>query len=95
MTKTVTTPNGTAPTQAELISYDCELTDTFGGEANYAWVRRATFEAPSNISDLAIVRRGKAALGMTGDRCRVSNYGDSVELRPYGACVVAFITPRY
>ena len=71
--------------------YTCELTDTFGGEANYGWVRQATITAPAGASDRAIVRRAKAALGMTGDRCRTYCHGDLWELRPYGRCVVAFI----
>ncbi len=75
-----------------MATYQAELTDTFGGEANYCWVRRETFTVPDNASDLAIVRAGKAALGLTGVRCRTENYGDSFTLRPYGACVVAFIT---
>lgn len=75
-----------------MATYQAELTDTFGGEANYSWVRRKTFTIPDNASDRAIVRAGKAALGLSGVRCRTENYGDSFTLRPYGACVVAFIT---
>ena len=71
--------------------YSCDLTDTFGGEANYAWVRRASITVPAGASDRAIVRRAKAALGMTGDRCRSYCHGDLWELRPYGVCAVAFI----
>jgi hypothetical protein len=29
------------------MQYDIEMTDTFAGEANYCWVRRATIEAPA------------------------------------------------
>lgn len=28
------------------MAYEVELTDTFGGDANYSWVRRAVIEAP-------------------------------------------------
>lgn len=72
-------------------TYDCELTDTFGGEANYSWVRRATVQADT---DRQLVRRAKAALGLTGVRCRTSSYGDLIELRPCGSATVAFITYR-
>lgn len=73
--------------------YHCELTDTLGGEANYSWVRRETLELSDDLTDRQIIRRAKAALGLTGCRCRTSNYGDSWELRPYGACTVLFIIP--
>ena len=71
-----------------------ELTDTFGGEANYSWVRRGT--APSkegeDFSDLAAVRRVKKELGWQGIRCQVDNYGDEIVLHPAGMCQVCFIT---
>lgn len=69
-----------------------ELTDTFGGEANYAWVKRETFTVPDHTSSRAIVRRAKAALGLTNVRCRTTDLGDSWELRPYGWCAIAFIS---
>ena len=34
-------------TPEQLDTYNVEITDTYGGEANYSWVRRYTFEAPS------------------------------------------------
>lgn len=71
--------------------YSCELTDTIGGDANYAWVRRATITVPAGASNRTIVRRAKAALGMTGDRCRSYCHGYGWELRPFGVCAVAFI----
>jgi hypothetical protein len=74
---------------------DCELTDTFGGEANYSWVHRAEVELPDGATDRAIVRLGKAALGLTGTRCRTFNHGDQWELRPTGSLTVAFLTVRY
>ena len=75
--------------------YHCEYTDTFGGEANYSWVRRATFMIPDTASDLAIVRRAKRALGLQGLRCARSDMGEIIELRPYRECTVIFITPDY
>jgi hypothetical protein len=68
-----------------------EVTDTFGGEANYCWVRRGTTRANS--------RRGKiqAAKQVAGWDCRVKvyEYGDMMEIRPVetaGMCQVAFVT---
>ena len=75
--------------------FDCEITDTFGGEANYSWVRRETITLPDSASDRTIVRRAKAALGLTGCRCRTFSMGEGWELRPIGLLQVVFILPRY
>jgi len=75
------------------LQWDLELTDTFGGQANYSWVRRETLQLPAGASRLRIIRAAKAALGLTGTPCRTFDHGDSYELRPYGSCTVAFITP--
>ena len=77
-----------------LSTFDAELTDTYGGEANYSWVRRASFQAPRDASDTTLVRMGKAALQMTGQRCTRSTYGDTIQLDVVGACMRAFITYR-
>jgi len=68
-----------------------EMTDTFGGEANYAWVRRGVVELKEGASDLALVRAVKRALGLEGVRCTRRECGGIIELRPVGACVVVFI----
>lgn len=65
-----------------------EYTDTFGGEANYCWVRRAYIKG--NPSDRAIVRRAKAWAGMTGLRCDTSTHGDMLEIRPRNVCQIIF-----
>lgn len=73
---------------------DCEYTDTFGGEANYCWVRRAELEIPDGVSDLALVRRAKAVLGLTGVRGRMFDHGEMWEFRPRNSGTVAFFTFR-
>lgn len=74
------------------MQYDVEYTDTFGGEANYSWVRRATFEAPDTASQLMLVRRAKKALGLTNLNGETTYHGDFIEFRPYKTCSVVFIT---
>ncbi len=68
--------------------YRIEVTDTFGGEANYAWARRHDFTAKS---DLAAVRKAKNLAGWTGIRCEREDYGDQIVLRPRGLCQIMFI----
>lgn len=73
-----------------------EYTDTFGGEANYSWVRRESFEMPDAASDLAVMRRAKLAAGLSGCRGKRDSYnGDTLEFRPYGSCTVMFVTAQY
>ena len=70
-----------------------EVTDTFGGEANYSWVKRGKVECKpgEDYSDLAAVRRAKRSAGWENIRCKTENYGDMIVLRPYGMCAVMFI----
>jgi hypothetical protein len=77
------------------MKFQVELTDTFAGQANYSWVRRAEFSLPDSATDRAIVSRAKAELGLTGVRCRRTDLGETMELRPCGSCTVAFISPVY
>ena len=79
----------------ETFKLDCEYTDTFGDEANYSWVRRATIELPCGVSNRELVRKAKAALNITGLKCNTRNYGDMWTLKPYGMCTVAHLTVQY
>lgn len=79
----------------ETFKIECEYTDTFGGDANYSWVRRAVIELPQDASERTIAHRIKKALGISGVRCKTYSHGDSWEYRPYGMCTVAFGTVQY
>ena len=70
--------------------YDITLTDTFGGEANFSWVRRAQVSATTRRG---LMRAAKAAVGLTGSKGRTDDYGDTLDFRPYGACLVMFVVP--
>lgn len=87
--------------------YQLEITDTFGGEANYSWLRRHSLTMPdlthygydgsqgyakANKSyRRQLVKKAKALAGWTGLRCEVTDFGDTIEIRPRGACLVAFV----
>ncbi len=93
-----------------MLKFDVEYTDTFGGEANYCWVKRATVTVPElthygytgstdgsyRKADKAqtreLMRRAKAAIGLTGVRGVTSQFGEGQEFRPYGMCTVMFVT---
>ena len=90
------------------MTYAVELTDTFGGEANYCWVRRARVTMPelthygydggtnyakaNRTYQRELMKRAKVAVGMTGARGVTTSYGDGYEFRPYGVCAVLFVT---
>ena len=69
-----------------------EVTDTYGGEANYSWVNRKSVWMEENASDLAIIRKVKNVLGLSGHRCRVTNFGDEFHIDPQGQCIRIFVT---
>lgn len=69
-----------------------EYTDTFGGEANYTWVKRGEFQEGHSTPDALIVKKVKALVGLTGVTCKRIHHGDMIELRPYGSATVLFIT---
>jgi hypothetical protein len=87
--------------------YDVEYTDTFGGVANYCWVKRASITAPEwtafkdwdgngrrepKAYQRAVMRRAKAAMGLSGVRGVTVSLGDGYEFRPYGMATVLFVT---
>ena len=90
--------------------YDIEMTDLYCGDANYSWVRRDTVTMPelthygydgstnyaqaNKVFNRELMKRAKAAMGMTGVRGVTSPYGDGLEFRPYGNERVIFITYR-
>ena len=87
-----------------MTTLNVEYTDTFGGEANYSWVRRARICVPEWNGDgqresagyqRMVMRRAKAAMGLTGVRGTRAFYGDVLDFRPYRSCTVMFVTADY
>lgn len=88
--------------------YQAEYTDTLDGEANYCWVRRETVTMPelthygydggtnyamaNKVYQRELMKRAKAAVGLTGVRGTTCNHGDMIEFRPYRSATVLFIT---
>lgn len=95
------------------MKFNVEYTDTFGGEANYSWARRAavtmpdithygysgsadgTYAKANKTYERQLMRKAKAATGLTGVRGKRADIGDMIEFRPYGSATVLFITPEY
>lgn len=89
--------------------FNVEYTDTFGGEANYSWVQRAIVDMPelthygydggtnyvkaNRVFDRELMRKAKAAVGLTGVRGERADSGDTLEFRPYRSATVMFVSP--
>lgn len=87
-----TTATGARKRVTPTMKLNIEVTDTFGMEANYSWVKRYNIDIPETTSRGSVVRRVKKHIGWTGVRCVVADYGDMIEIRPQGVCQVCFVT---
>ncbi len=70
-----------------MAHYFIEVTDTFGGQANYSWLEKYCVEA----TEATVVRRAKREIGWTNVRCDREDCGDYIKLTPRNSCQVAFI----
>lgn len=73
------------------MAYQIEVTDTFGGEANYCWVNRYKLDK-EYPTDLKLIRAAKRKAGWTGHPCTTTKMGDDITVRPHGVCQIMFIT---
>jgi hypothetical protein len=82
--------------------YRWEFTDTFGGEANYCWVRRGIIRCEHRRSDgdqyspeawrkrrARVAKAARREAGLTGERSSRSDYGDMI--RYDQGCTVLFV----
>ena len=76
------------------MNYLAEFTDTFSGELNYSWVRRASFYAPDNASTSLLIRRAKKALGIHGRHAILWDTPEGITARMVGECTAFTITPK-
>lgn len=75
-----------------ILRYQLELTDTFGGEANYSWVNREEINVNANYSRSWIVRKAKEAMGLTGMRGETEDTGYYIRVDFPNYNQVLFIT---
>jgi len=73
------------------MAYFAEYTDTFGGETNYAWVRRVYVESADSVGQA--LRKARRELGLTGVRGDiVADYGrDEKHWKPRGCCTLLMV----
>ena len=68
-----------------------ELTDTFGGEANYSWVRRCEVTLPDNAGMHMILRKVREELGITGKLRKDFDSGELVRFKLDKHCICLFL----
>ncbi len=74
------------------MAYFAEYTDTFGGEANYSWVRRAVVRLPEPATWRSIMQAARKELGLTGVRGDiVADFGDERHWKPRGCCTILMV----
>ena len=70
-----------------------EITDLYGGEANYAWVRRYTLNDVDGLTDRQVVRRLKRLADLNGVKSHRLWYdGETSQYKIDGAYITFFIT---
>jgi len=74
------------------VLFEFEMTDTFGGQPNYCWVRRHQLQLPSDISDRDLKKTAKELFDLVGLNGTWDSYGDELEFRPRDACLVVFVS---
>jgi len=75
-----------------MVKYNVEYTDTFGGEANYCWVKRDSFLLEADCKLKLIKAFAKDLIGLRGVRGTWEDYGDMLKFTPRGSCTVLFVT---
>lgn len=78
--------------------FEAVLTDTFGGEPNYSWVRKASLpimEPPHTYTRRTLIRDAKRAVGIKSRHRIVHDDSDFIELRFPRECLVLMIQWNY
>lgn len=70
--------------------YFIEMTDTYGGEANYSWVNR--YKVKANTIRGAIVKISKE-LGLQGQLKKIYDCGDTIRHDVKGCAICLFSKP--
>ena len=71
--------------------YEIEITDTFGGESNYSWVKRYTVQASTPRGAMRIATRD-----FGGEwRKEYETSGDMARYNMKNACICAFVTANW
>lgn len=71
-------------------TYHIEVTDTFGGEANYTWVKKFTYKASSFLGAIRMLAREHGSGWKDVGYC-----GECQQYNLKNACITCFITEMH
>ena len=74
------------------MKYAVVYTDTYGGEANFSWVKREVLDTNTKC-DRVLMKKAKRLIGITGSKGVTSSHGDDITFQPYRLGTILFITP--
>lgn len=72
--------------------FNIEITDTFGGEANYSWVIREQLYVGDDISDDELGQEALKFIGWEDESVTIESIGDMIRITPTDSNLVCFIT---
>ena len=73
--------------------WEVQHTDTYGGEANYSWVKREEIRVAKGAKRRSIMVHAMRAIGMSGVKIKeVENWGDTYKVTWRGIAQVAFVS---
>lgn len=77
-----------------MLTYNANLTDTFGGERNYSWLRTATVEVEPTTDNRALLRKALEALNTDADleNWEILDIPDGIEAFHRDDCVAVDVT---
>ena len=72
-----------------MLTAHAEMTDTYGSESNYSWVKRRSDITAK--TERGLIKKVKSEFGLTGIKCRKYDFGDMIQLNPRNMNIVVFI----
>lgn len=83
------------PGHVKLQKWSVLYTDRIGPEPKFSWRHTADIFVPDESSSRVIMRKAKAAIGLTGRKGTTHNdgrFGEVLEFRPFKMLTVLFVT---
>jgi hypothetical protein len=74
----------------EAEGYQAEYTDTYGGQANYCWVKRAVVQGENLFQALKAARKEFGLTGIKGDI--TGSFGDAIWWKPRGRNTILMVS---
>ena len=71
-----------------MLTAYAEMTNTYGGKANYYWIKQVKVTAKT---ERELIKKVKSEFSLTGIKCKKCYFGDMIQLNPRNMNIVVFI----